>query len=157
LGYQENIMAKVTLILAAATLALMTRAGYGAEAGRQENNKKIVMEFYDKAINQKDFEAASKYLGPVYIQHNQNATDGREGLKGFIRYLHEKFPNAHSEIKRVFADGDYVILHVHAVRVPGTHGAAIVDIFRLKDSKIVEHWDVHEEILEKAANANGMF
>jgi len=150
-------MTRITLTLTAAILALMAHAVYGANAGRQEDNKKIVMEFYDKAINQKDFEAASKYLGPVYIQHNQNAADGREGLKGFIWYLRDKFPNAHSEIKRVFSDGDYVILHVHAVRVRCTRGIAIVDIFRLKDGKIIEHWDVHEDILEKAANANGMF
>jgi predicted SnoaL-like aldol condensation-catalyzing enzyme len=57
----------------------------------------------------------------------------------------------------VFADGDYVILHVHAVREPGTRGNAIVDIFRLEDGKIVEHWDVVQPIPEKAANANGMF
>ena len=150
-------MTRITLTLAAATLTLMTHAVYGANARQQEDNMKIVMEFYDQAINQKDFEAASKYLGPVYIQHNQNAADGREGLKGFIRYLRDEFPGAHSVIKRVFVDGDYVILHVHSVRVRGTRGTAIVDIFRLKDSKIVEHWDVHEDILEKAANANGMF
>ena len=71
--------------------------------------------------------------------------------------MREKFPNAHSEIKRVFVDGDYVILHVHAVREPGSRGIAIVDIFRLTDGKITEHWDVHEDILPKAANANGMF
>ena len=150
-------MTRMTLTLAVTTLALMAHAVYGADAGPQEDNKKIVMEFYDKAINQKDFEAASKYLGSVYIQHNQNAADGREGLKGFIRYLRDKFPNSHNEIKRVFVDGDYVILHVHAVRVRGTRGVAIVDIFRLKDGKIVEHWDVHEDIVEKAANSNGMF
>jgi predicted SnoaL-like aldol condensation-catalyzing enzyme len=57
----------------------------------------------------------------------------------------------------VFADDDYVILHVHAVREPGTRGTAVVDIFRLQNNKIVEHWDVHEDILEKAANPNGMF
>ncbi len=150
-------MTRITLTLAAVSLSLMTHAVYGADAVRQEENKKIVSEFYDKAINQKDFEAASKYLGPVYIQHNQNAADGHEGLKGFIRQLRDKFPDAHSEIKRVFADGDYVILQVHAVRVPCTRGVAIVDIFRLSDGKIVEHWDVHEDILEKSANTNGMF
>jgi predicted SnoaL-like aldol condensation-catalyzing enzyme len=57
----------------------------------------------------------------------------------------------------VFVDNDYVILHVHAISVPGTRGIAIVDIFRLESGKIVEHWDVHEEILEEAANMNGMF
>ena len=47
-----------------------------------------------------------------------------------------------------------MILHVHAVRVPGTAGRAIIDIFRLEGGKVVEHWDV---IQEKAANSNGMF
>jgi SnoaL-like domain len=69
----------------------------------------------------------------------------------------EKFPASRSEIKRVFADGDYVILHVHAVREPETRGNAIVDIFKLENGKIVEHWDVVQPIPEKAANANGMF
>ena len=75
----------------------------------------------------------------------------------FYEKAEEKFPNSRSEIKRVFADGDYVILHVHAVREPGTRGNAIVDIFRLEDGKIVEHWDVVQPIPEKAANPNGMF
>ncbi len=131
---------------------------YPVQAGRlQENNKKIVIDFYEKAINQRNFEEATKYLGSRYIQHNQRAADGAEGLKNFITFLKEKYPGSHSEIKRVFADGDFVILHVHAVREPDTRGVAIVDIFRLKKGKIVEHWDVHEDIIEKPTNSNGMF
>jgi predicted SnoaL-like aldol condensation-catalyzing enzyme len=122
-----------------------------------EANKKNVVAFYEQAINQKDFDAASKYLGPRYIQHNPTAPDGAEGLKGFIAFLKSKFPGSKSEIKRVFAEGDYVILHVHAVREPGTRGRAIVDIFRLENGKIVEHWDVVQDVPEKAANGNGMF
>ncbi len=135
---------------------VQTQSNCSAES-QQEANKKIVLEFYEQAINRKDFASASKYLGPQYIQHNQRAADGRDGLKNFIRHLRDKYPNAHSEIKRVFTDGDHVVLHVHAVREQGTRGAAIVDIFRLLDGKIVEHWDVHEDILDKAANSNGMF
>ena len=122
-----------------------------------EANKKAVLEFYDKALNQKDFDAAAKYFGPRYIQHNPGAPDGIEGFKAFITIRKEKFPNAKSEIKRAFADGDYVILHVHAVREPGERGNAIVDIFRLENGKIVEHWDVVQPIPEKTANNNGMF
>ena len=62
-----------------------------------------------------------------------------------------------SEIKRVFGDGDYVIVHVHAVREPGTRGSAIVDIFTLENGTIVERRDVIQPIPEKAANTNGMF
>jgi predicted SnoaL-like aldol condensation-catalyzing enzyme len=150
-------MTKIALTLATLILASTAYTARGADAPQMEENKKVVLEFYEQAVNRKDFEAASKYLGSQYIQHNQMAADGPEGLKRFIRYLREKFPNSHSEIKRVFVDGDYVILHVHAVREPGTRGVAIVDIFRLRGGKIVEHWDVHEDIREKAANPNGMF
>jgi predicted SnoaL-like aldol condensation-catalyzing enzyme len=144
-----------TAVLALALLA--TPPALAAGSAQLEANKKNVVEFYDKAINQKDFEAASKYLGSRYTQHNPTAPDGPEGLKGFLAFLKGKFPQSRSEIKRVFADGDYVILHVHAVREPGTRGRAIVDIFKLENGKIVEHWDVAQDVPEKAANNNGMF
>ena len=128
-----------------------------AETAQQEANKKTVLEFYEAAINQKDFDKAAQYIGPRYTQHNPNAADGPEGLKRFLAFLREKFPQAHSEIKQVFAEGDYVILHVHAVREPGTRGNAIIDIFKLENGKIVEHWDVVQPIPEQAANSNGMF
>ena len=149
-------MTRITLALAAALALTALVAGADAQT-QQEANKKIVVDFYDKAINQKDFEAASKHLGSRYTQHNPNAADGPEGLKAFLQFLKEKFPNSRSEIKRVFADGDYVIVHVHAVREPGTRGNAIVDIFKLENGKVVEHWDVVQPIPEKAANTNGMF
>jgi len=150
-------MIRSTLALAAAALALTALAAGAADAQQQEANKKVVVEFYEKGLNQKDFEAAAKYFGPRYTQHNPNAPDGPEGFKTFLQFLKEKFPNSRSEIKRVFADGDYVILHVHAIREPGTRGNAIIDIFKLENGKIVEHWDVVQPIPEKAANSNGMF
>ncbi len=143
------LLAAGVLILAGPSLAL-------ADV-REEANKKAVVEFYEKALNQKDFEAAATYFGHHYVQHNPNAPDGIEGFKAFLGFLREKFPQSKSEIKRVFAEGDYVILHVHAVRTPGERGSAIVDIFRLENGKIVEHWDVVQPIPEKAANSNGMF
>ena len=151
-------MTRSTLAITAAALALTAlTAGAHDAPQQQEANKKIVVDFYDKALNQKDFEAASKYLGSRYTQHNPNAADGPEGLKAFLQFLKEKFPSSRSEIKRVFADGDYVIVHVHAVREPGTRGNAIIDIFKLENGKVVEHWDVVQPIPEKAANTNGMF
>ena len=142
--------------LVLATIAIVP-AAHAADAKQMEANKKAVVEFYDAAINQKDFDAAAKFLGPRYIQHNPRAKDGPEGLKAFLAFLREKFPDYHSDIKRVFADGDYVILHVHNVPTPGARGNAIVDIFRLENGKIVEHWDVRQEIPEQSANSNTMF
>jgi predicted SnoaL-like aldol condensation-catalyzing enzyme len=148
-------MTRIALMLAAAfALAASTAQATGPQ---EEANKKAVLDFYEKAINQKNFEAASVHFGPRYTQHNPNAADGPDGLKAFLGFLREKFPASRSEVKRVFAEGDYVILHVHAVREPGTRGSAIVDIFKLEGGKIVEHWDVVQPVPEKALNANGMF
>lgn len=122
-----------------------------------EANKKAVQEFYDLIINKKDFESARKYMGDRYKQHNPLVADRPEGLKAFIEFLKTNFPEARSEIKRVLADGDYVILHVHSIRPPNMRGRAIIEIFRLENGKIDEHWDVIQEIPEESANPNGMF
>src|SRR5260221_14728222 len=148
---KEKLMRRIAFVLA---LLLMTGPAYAADP---ETNKKVVLDFYEKGLNQKDFDAAAKHFGPRYIQHNPGAPDGIEGFKAFIALRKEKFPNAKSEIKRAFAEGDYVILHVHGVREPGERGVAIVDIFRLENGKIVEHWDVVRPIPEKTANNNGVF
>jgi len=125
----------------------------------EETNKKLVLEFYDLAINKKDYDAAAKYLGDKYVQHNPTAADGPEGLKGFIDFLKSQFPQQHNEVKHVYTDGDFVILHVHSVRTPGTLGRAIVDICRLENGKVVEHWDVIQDVADPAGarNSNGMF
>jgi len=149
-------MIRSVILLMVLGSVLLTHPAHGARK-REEQNIKTVVEFYEKAINQKDFEAASKYMGPRYTQHNPMAANGPGGLKDFIQFLRTKYPGSHSEIKRVLADGDYVVLHVHAVREPGARSSAIIDIFKLENGKIVEHWDVTQEIPEKAANANGMF
>jgi predicted SnoaL-like aldol condensation-catalyzing enzyme len=154
----EVEMIRMTFAITALALVAMTPAALAADAKQMEENKKTIAAFYDTVLNQKDFDKASQYLGPRYTQHNPTAADGPEGLKGFINnFLKAKFPNNKSEIKRIFADGDYVIVHVHAVREPGTRGNAIVDIFRLENGKVVEHWDVVQPIPETAANNNGMF
>ena len=147
------------LLLAAIAFTLWTAmpCAHAAAVEQLEANKKAVAAFEDAALNQKDFDAASKYLGPRYTQHNPNAADGPEGLKGYITFLKDKFPNNHSEIKHIFADDDYVIVHDHAVREPGTLGFAIVNIYKLENGKMVEHWDVIQRIPEKPANNNGMF
>ena len=146
------------LLLAACLAGLaMHVAAHAGEGEMEAANKRTVAAFYEAGLNQKDADAALKYVGSRYIQHNPGAADGLEGFKQFVTFLREKYPQSHSEIKQMFADGNYVILHVLAVREPGTRGNAIVDIFRLQDGKIVEHWDVAQPIPEHSANNNGMF
>lgn len=150
-------MNKIKLAAICIITVLMTSTCFASSYLQQQHNKEIVTAFYETAINNKDFVAAEKYMGPYYKQHNPMAEDGKEGFKKFIDYLRDTYPNSHSEIKRVIAEGDYVILHVHSIKVPDTKGQAIVDIFRLENGKIVEHWDVIQDVPEKSANENGMF
>ncbi len=120
----------------------------------------VVLAFYEAALNEKDVEKVKRYLGDVYLQHNPRVPDGPEGLLRFIEFRRRHFPQARNEIKRVIAEGDLVALHVHSVVVPGTPGRAIVDIFRVEEGKVVEHWDVVQEIpvdLYPPANDNGLF
>ncbi|UWU71297.1 ester cyclase [Bradyrhizobium sp. NC92] len=153
-----NFIIRSAAMMAASILILSLAGGAAMAASAQEEaNRQTVLAFYEKGLNQKDADAALAYVGNRYVQHNPTAPDGPDGFRKFIGFLREKFPNSRSEIKRSFAEGDFVILHVHSVREPGTRGRAIVDIFKLENGKIVEHWDVVQEIPENPANGNTMF
>ena len=148
------------MILAAATAVVFAYAGPAlatCESPAEKANRDVVIDFYDKAINKKDFEAAKVHFGAGYKQHNPAAADGPEGLKGFIGFLKSKFPDYHSEFVRTICDGDYVVVHVRNKPTPDHRGRAIMDIFRLENRKVVEHWDVSMDVPEKANNDNGMF
>jgi predicted SnoaL-like aldol condensation-catalyzing enzyme len=146
-----------SVVGAVAAAAAFVSLSAGAQSSQLEANKRVAIEFYDAAINRKDFAAASQYLGSRYTQHNPTAADGPEGLRGFIDFLKSRYPNQRGEIKRVIAEGDLVVLHVHSTRGDDTPGRAIVDIFRIENGKVVEHWDVIQDIPAQPANQNGMF
>jgi predicted SnoaL-like aldol condensation-catalyzing enzyme len=123
-----------------------------------EENKRIVREWHELAIEQrKPEEAVAKYLGPHYRQHNPGAADGPESFIGAVKHIAQTFPDFSMESKRIIAEGDLVVLHSHLILKPGDRGSAVVDIFRLENGKIVEHWDVVQEVPETPKNNNTMF
>jgi predicted SnoaL-like aldol condensation-catalyzing enzyme len=124
-----------------------------------ETNKDIAVAFYKKVLFEGRVEDAFRlYAGVPYRQHNPLIEDGMEGVKKFVSWVMANHPDARCEIKRVFADGDYVILHSHWHGLSDNpRGEAVVDIFRLEGGKALEHWDVIQPIPETAANANTMF
>ncbi len=124
-----------------------------------EANKKLVVDFYNEVLFRGDYNAMDKYIGDVYIQHNPQVADGKKALFDILKQ-HVKNPGKEEpsgKIVRVIAEGDLVVLHVHNFKFPAPRGSAVVDIFRVKDGKIVEHWDVGQDIPEKMAHDNGMF
>lgn len=123
-----------------------------------QRKKEIVREFYDLAFNQKKpDQAAAKYIGPRYIQHNPMAPDGKNAFVAFVKGFVAQYPSLRVDFKRSIAEGDLVAMHSHIIPQPGAGGLAVVDIFRLENDKIVEHWDVIQEVAETSANNNGMF
>jgi len=85
------------------------------------------------------------------------AGDGPESFIGFVKWFTGENPNLRVEFKRFIAESDLVAVHSHMIPAKGARGTAVIDIFRLENGKIVEHWEVLQEVPEKAANQNTMF
>ena len=119
----------------------------------QTSNKEIVVAGMKGLFITRDASVIDKYWSPNYIQHNPNVPNGSAVLKGWIGSL---TPNFKYEIGMVIAEGDYVMMHG---RYSGMMPKVMVgvDIFRLENGKIVEHWDILQEEVTKTASGNPMF
>jgi predicted SnoaL-like aldol condensation-catalyzing enzyme len=136
---------------------LARRSSAATAAARLTANKKLVLAFYEQIIGRKDFDAASKYMGETYVQHAPYAADGHAGVRAWLKGFKEAFPNHRYEVKKVVAEGDLVVLHLHGMNGPNPNGESVVDIFRVQDGKVIEHWDIIQPIPDSADNANSMF
>jgi predicted SnoaL-like aldol condensation-catalyzing enzyme len=137
---------------------LMAASGHAYSS--EDANRKIVVDFYTKAFGEaKVREAAERFIDEkTYIQHNPNVGNGRKAFIDFFEpYFAKQKGRMPSEIKRVVTEGALVVLHVHSRRDASDPGDAVIDIFRVASGKIVEHWDVRQQIPVKSANGNTMF
>jgi len=128
-----------------------------AERARLEANKQLVLAFYRKMIGDKDPDAARPYMAEQYVQHSAYARDGFDGVAEFARQFKRDFPNHRYEVKKCIAEGDFVVLHLHGINGMSPHGEQVVDLFRIKNGKVCEHWDVIQPIPGDSSNPNGTF
>lgn len=125
---------------------------------KTESNRKIVSSFVDDILIHGKVEKLNQYIGETYIQHNSGIADGLAGLGTALAALAKAGINmVYSKNHKVLAEGNFV-LSLSEGEFGGNH-VAYYDLFRLENGKLVEHWDVIEEIpsKDKWANQNGKF
>jgi predicted SnoaL-like aldol condensation-catalyzing enzyme len=116
-----------------------------------------VLAMYRDVLMALDSTRVDDYILPGYIQHSTLAEPGVQALKDWLDARRADSPDAVQTIHRSFVDGDHVIVHVHVARWKGDPGMAVVDIFRLENGMIAEHWDVLQDVPSKPVNPLGMF
>ena len=120
-------------------------------------NKILVQNFWNAVFNEHKISVIDEIVDEKYIQHNPYFKDGRSAFKDGFSGFFKEFPDSSAQIKHIGADGDLVFIHNHIKLNADDRGQAAMDIFRVKDGKIVEHWDIIQDIPEKSQNNNTMF
>ncbi|BBC71853.1 membrane protein [Altererythrobacter sp. B11] len=128
-----------------------------SRTAEEQANLDLVMGLFSDVLNPMDSGAVDRFIAADYIQHNQSVEPGREPLKAFLDMIREQTPEAVHDVKRAFVDGDHVTVHYHVRRWPGDLGWAVIDIFRIEHGRIVEHWDVMQDVIEGGPNPNSPF
>jgi predicted SnoaL-like aldol condensation-catalyzing enzyme len=125
-------------------------------AARTARNRAIFLDFvrlyYDEM---KVREAFERYVHPDYMQHNPAVVDGREAAIAHLEGLLAR-PSVSMDVRRLLVDGDYAVAHLIGRQGPEDPGHALMNIFRLEDGLIVEHWDVAQPVPPETASGRGM-
>jgi predicted SnoaL-like aldol condensation-catalyzing enzyme len=115
-----------------------------------ETNKEIVLKVLKGAFIERDVTVVDRYFVPNYVQHNPVIPNGAAAIGGLIPTL----KNLSYEIGMVVAEGDLVMVHGRYVGW-GPKPMVAVDIFKVRDGKVIEHWDVMQEEVPASTTASG--
>ena len=119
----------------------------------EETNKAFVLEAFETLFNKRDYAAAERFWSPNYIQHSAHIPPGREGLLALVKGLPEGF---RYENGLTVANGEYVLLHGRFSGVGQPANWVVVDIVRLENGQLAEHWDVVEDEAIQADSKSGL-
>ena len=125
---------------------------------REIRNRDRVLALYQQVLDPHDRTRLRDFLVEDYIQHSPAAPDGIDGIGDFLDWLKTTHPQHRNHVRRIFAQEDHVIVHLHCTVGEGHPDLAVVDIFRLDEhGMIVEHWHVVQEVPATSKNSNTMF
>jgi predicted SnoaL-like aldol condensation-catalyzing enzyme len=117
----------------------------------EERNKALVLEAFDTLVNRRDYAAAQRFWSPDYIQHSAQIPPGRDGLFNLVKASppDRRYENA-------LTIGDYVMLHGRLSSSGPQVNRITVDIVRLQDGLIAEHWDVVQDEATAEESKSGL-
>ena len=119
----------------------------------QDRNKALVLEAFDTLFNKRDYVAAERYWPPNYIQHSAHIASGREGLFNLIKSLP---PTLKHEPGLCLAGEDHVMLHGRFSGIGAPANWIVVDILRIAEGVLVEHWDVIQDEAPRMQSKSGL-
>jgi len=143
-------------------------------SAQEQTNAQLVIDFVQQLMNNHDFEYIQKKYGDhPYVQHNRTMKNGMAGVVATVEELSKRYPAYTYDVKHIYADSDTVLFHSHATlkiknRGNDKWGFNIMDTWRIKEGKIVEHWDAIQPLNPfmrfyywlvggNIQNANGVF
>lgn len=119
--------------------------------------KEVAVNFLTDVASGKVIEAFEKYGSLEFKHHNVHYKGDLISLRNGMHLSHQNFPNKKIVVKNIFADGDTVITYSHMKLAPQDVGFILVHIFKIKNNKIIELWDMNQIIPEDSPNQNGAF
>jgi predicted SnoaL-like aldol condensation-catalyzing enzyme len=119
----------------------------------EEKNKALVLEAFETLFNRRDYATAERYWSPNYIQHSAHVPPGREGLFNLVKHspVTMKYENG-----SILAEGNLLMLHGRLSDVGQPANLIVVDIVRIEDGVLVEHWDVIQDEATRESSKSGL-
>jgi len=119
----------------------------------ETKNKALVLEAFDTLFNKRDYVTAEKFWSPNYVQHSAHIPPGREGLFGLIKSLP---PTLKYENGLILAEGNMLMLHGRFSGIGQPANWITLDIVRIEDGRLAEHWDVIEDEATREESVSGL-
>jgi len=155
LKFERLEMKNIVVVILA--FSLLSRSAIAADGN--QTPKHLVLAFYKLALTDfKPKEAFAEYVAPDFIEHSADSPSGTaQSTVDFLTQLIKTSPQPKWEVVRAIAEGDMVFLHVRFTPAAGASPIIVGEIFRVRNGRIAEHWDIIQHSPEHPVNQNSLF
>ncbi|WP_146648859.1 nuclear transport factor 2 family protein [Labilithrix luteola] len=119
---------------------------------KEAQNKQLVLDAFETLFNKRDYATAERFWSSAYVQHSAHIAPGREGLFELVKAAPSTL---HYENQLTVAEGDYVFLHGRFSGLGLPAPWVVVDIVRVEDGVLAEHWDVIQDEATRDQSKSG--